>query len=66
MGVTCSTFNFVEFITGDNVALYIRDNHILYYHIHAFRSAMLGHSYFVGPDYLVVSKWFRATLLLPT
>ena len=33
MGVTCIIFKFVKCLTGANKALYITDNHILYYHV---------------------------------
>ena len=63
IGVTCIILDFVECITGGNMDLYIKVNHILYYHMDAFRSTVLGHTYFIIPDYLVVKVWVRATLL---
>ena len=64
-----STYNFhiiipvfVECIISSKMALYINNNHILYYHMDAVRSYLLGHTYFTSPDYLVVQRWIRATL----
>ena len=45
------------------MALLINDNHILYCHMEAARSRMLGHSYFSNPDYLVVKAWICTILL---
>ena len=45
---------------------YINDIHILYYHIDMVRSTMLGCSYFIGLDYLIVHGWIRAIFLLST
>ena len=39
---------------GDYMALYIMDNHVLYYHVDVSSLTMLGHSYFTRPAYLIV------------
>ena len=33
-----------------SMALYLNNTHVLYYNMDAFRSIMLGHSYFMSPD----------------
>ena len=33
-----SFYDFVECITSGNIALYVNDNHIMFYHMNAFRS----------------------------
>ena len=43
MGATCCVFDFTE--CGD-MALHINSHHILYYHMDAYKSIMLGCSYF--------------------
>ena len=48
------------------MALYINDQHILYYHIDAYQSLTMGHSYFESSDYLVVQRLIRPTILYPT
>ena len=50
------------------MALYVNDSHILYYHMDAVRSSMLGHSYIINPlslDYLIFKGWIGAMLLSP-
>ena len=56
----CYAFNYLEGISHKNIALHISDNHILYYHMDAYRSIMMGHSYFKSPTYLVVQGWIRS------
>ena len=48
------------------MAVCINDNHILCYNMDAFRSTMIGCSYFICPNYLVAKGWIRAMLLHPT
>ena len=55
-----------EYLTGNNMALYINDNHILWHHMDAFRLTMLECSYFISPDYLVSDRWIRVMLLFLT
>ena len=52
----------MECLTGSNIDLYITDQHILYYYMHACSSLMMECSYFQTPDYLIVQGW-RAMLL---
>ena len=56
----------IIWITNSNMALYIHDQHILYYHMDAYWSIMMWQSYFLHPNYLVVQRWIRATLIYPT
>ena len=53
----------VQSIIGGNMALYIYDNHILYYHMDTFSLTVLGYSYLISIDYLVVQGQIRAVLL---
>ena len=39
---------------------------ILFNHLDAYQSCMLGHSYLASPDYLVIKAWIRATVLCPS
>ena len=57
-------FDFIECITGTNMALHIIDNHILYYDMDACMSVMLGYSFFPCPSYLVVQWWWIIAMLL--
>ena len=66
MGVACIIFKYVKSSTSGNIALYINDSHMSYYHTDTAGSAMLGHSYLKGPDYLVVHRWLRVMLLFLT
>ena len=65
MGISCCVFDYMQCITGSNVALYIDDQHILYYHMDAHRSIMMGHSYCQSYCYLVIQGTIRAMLLYP-
>ena len=48
------------------MALYIKGIHILYYEMDAFRSFMIGLSYFISADYSITQGWIRGMLLSPT
>ena len=52
-------------LCGDNMALLMKDSYILYYYTDAIRSTLLGHSYFISPEYLAVKTWVCATFLFP-
>ena len=54
---------FFKYIIGSNMALYINNNHYLYYDMVAFIPIMLGCSYFTSPDHLVTHVWTRTMLL---
>ena len=62
MGVIYHVFYFMKSINVGNMALYINDNHILYYHMGMHCWVMLG----CTPEYLVVQGWIRATLIHST
>ena len=49
-----------------NMAHFISNNHIVFNHMDASHSYMLGYSYFASPDYLVAKAWIRAIILLPS
>ena len=61
-----NAFDYMACVVGSNMAPYINDQHILYYHKDTFWSLMMGHSYFQSPDYLVFQGWIIAMLLHPT
>ena len=50
IGGICIIFEFVECLSGHNLALYINNNHILYYHMDTVMSTMFGHNYFISTD----------------
>ena len=58
---------YMECIIGGNFTLHTNDNLLLYYHIDAYKSLMLGQRYFKSSNNLVVQEWIRvrATLLYP-
>ena len=60
-GAAFNILYFVECIIGSNMAIYINNNHILYYHMDAYRYIMLGCN--TSSDYLVIQGWIRTTLL---
>ena len=62
--LTCS--HLPECAVAANMAIYISDYHIVFSHIDAYHSCMLGHSYIGSPDYLVVKAWIGATVLFPS
>ena len=49
----------MKHIIGSHMALYINDIHVLYGHLYLVRSSVLGFSYFISPDYLVVHCTFN-------
>ena len=57
-------YDYMECIVGS--ALYITDQHILYYYMDVYQSFIMGCSYFQSPDQLVVQGWIRAMSLYPT
>ena len=63
MGIAFYVFNYMECITGANMALHIDDQHILYYHMDAYMSRMLEHGCCQSPNYLAIQGWIRSTLL---
>ena len=63
MGV-CIVFEHVDYLTDDNMALYISEDNILCYHIDPFGSAMLECSYFISHDYPLIQSWTK-TMPLP-
>ena len=46
------------------MALYINDNHILYYHMNTVKFSRSENSCFICPDYLAAEGWIRGILLL--
>ena len=57
----------VLFLTScSSIALYIKINHILYYHLNALRSTTLEHRYFISPDHLVLQGRIKIMPLSPT
>ena len=45
---------------------YVKDNHILYYHMDVVWSVVSRHNYFTSTNHFVVQGWIRATPLYPT
>ena len=66
MGALCTISEFVESIIRGSSTSCINSNYILYYHIDALRSTVIGHSYFISTNYLVGQVWIRALFLSPT
>ena len=46
MDILCYVFDYMGGIAGSSITLHIDDQSILYYHMDAYTSAMMGHSYF--------------------
>ena len=49
-----------------NMSVLINDNYMVFNHLDAYHSCMLGHGYFAIPDSLIKKMWIRVKVLFPS